>query len=445
MKPGIGAYDRFKELFDRYSEEAGKEQYLIPYFIAAHPGTTDEDMLNLALWLKRNGFRPDQVQAFLPSPMASATAMYHTGYNPLRSLVAREKRVHVVKGLERRRLHKAFLRYHDPHNWPVLREALQRMGRTRSDRRRQAAPRAVVAAGHAVPARRRTQRGSACNRESRSRSTPDCRRCHAVRRSADAALAHTGACCRHRSRGKIERARWDPSPDDSGVVPIGSVLDGRYRVDAVLGKGGMGRVYRGEHTGIGRAVAIKVLHADLGRNKEAAARFQREAIASGRLDHPNIVGVSDFGVLEDGCLYLVMEALEGEALGERLEREKRIPWPEAIEIMRGVLRGPAPRARASGVVHRDIKPDNIFLANKDGERHRQDPRLRHREALRGQRRRSGDDARRASPSARRRICRPSKRSAARSSRRPICTRRASCSTRCSRAARRSRTPIRCRC
>ena len=128
MKPGIGAYDRFKELFDRYSAEAGKEQYLIPYFIAAHPGTTDEDMLNLALWLKRNGFRPDQVQAFLPSPMASATAMYHTGYSPLRSLVARDK-VHVVKGLERRRLHKAFLRYHDPHNWPMLREALHRMGR----------------------------------------------------------------------------------------------------------------------------------------------------------------------------------------------------------------------------------------------------------------------------------------------------------------------------
>jgi hypothetical protein len=85
-------------------------------------------MLNLALWLKRNGFRPDQVQAFLPSPMASATAMYHTGYNPLRSIRARE-RVHTVKGLAARRLHKAFLRYHDPANWPVLREALRRMGR----------------------------------------------------------------------------------------------------------------------------------------------------------------------------------------------------------------------------------------------------------------------------------------------------------------------------
>ncbi|MBL9018162.1 MAG: YgiQ family radical SAM protein [Myxococcales bacterium] len=128
MKPGIGAYDRFKELFDRYTKEAGKEQYLIPYFIAAHPGTTDEDMLNLALWLKRNGFRPDQVQAFLPSPMASATAMYHTGYNPLRSLKAKE-RVHVVKDLETRRLHKALLRYHDANNWPMIRDALKRMGR----------------------------------------------------------------------------------------------------------------------------------------------------------------------------------------------------------------------------------------------------------------------------------------------------------------------------
>ncbi len=129
MKPGIGAYDRFKELFDRYSREAGKEQYLIPYFIAAHPGTSDEDMLELALWLKRNGFRADQVQAFLPSPMASATAMYHSGKNPLQRIRRAGGDVHVPKGLRVRRLHKAFLRYHDPENWPVLREALRRMGR----------------------------------------------------------------------------------------------------------------------------------------------------------------------------------------------------------------------------------------------------------------------------------------------------------------------------
>ncbi|MGH8556591.1 MAG: YgiQ family radical SAM protein, partial [Methylococcales bacterium] len=129
MKPGIGAYDRFKKMFDRYSKEAGKEQYLIPYFIAAHPGTTTEDMLNLALWLKRNGFRADQVQAFLPSPMATATAMYHSKKNPLRRVTRNSPTVSVPEGLKIRRLHKAFLRYHDADNWPMLRRALKEMGR----------------------------------------------------------------------------------------------------------------------------------------------------------------------------------------------------------------------------------------------------------------------------------------------------------------------------
>lgn len=129
MKPGVGTYDRFKELFDKYSRAAGKEQYLIPYFIAAHPGTTDEDMMELAIWLKRNGFRADQVQAFLPSPMATATAMYHTGKNPLRKVTRDSEEVSVPKGIKARRLHKAFLRWHDPDNWPLLRDALRRMGR----------------------------------------------------------------------------------------------------------------------------------------------------------------------------------------------------------------------------------------------------------------------------------------------------------------------------
>jgi uncharacterized radical SAM protein YgiQ len=130
MKPGIGAYDRFKEMFDEAAKQAGKKYYLIPYFIAAHPGTTDEDMMNLALWLKKNRYRADQVQTFLPSPMATATAMYHTGVNPLRGVRhGASDRVEAVKGLTHRRLHKAFLRYHDPDNWPLLREALKRMGR----------------------------------------------------------------------------------------------------------------------------------------------------------------------------------------------------------------------------------------------------------------------------------------------------------------------------
>jgi len=129
MKPGIGAYDRFKQMFDRFSKEAGKEQYLIPYFIAAHPGTTDEDMLELALWLKRNGFRLDQVQTFLPTPMAIATAMYHSERNPLKKIGRASPCIETVRGGRQRKLHKAFLRYHDPENWPLLREALKRMGR----------------------------------------------------------------------------------------------------------------------------------------------------------------------------------------------------------------------------------------------------------------------------------------------------------------------------
>src|SRR5882672_10030932 len=130
MKPGIGAYDRFKELFDEAAKKAGKQYFLIPYFIAAHPGTTDEDMLNLALWLKKNRYRADQVQTFLPSPMAVATAMYHSGVSPLRGVRhGGSEAVETVKNLRQRRLHKAFLRYHDPENWPLLRVTLKRMGR----------------------------------------------------------------------------------------------------------------------------------------------------------------------------------------------------------------------------------------------------------------------------------------------------------------------------
>jgi uncharacterized radical SAM protein YgiQ len=129
MKPGIGAYDEFKEMFERFSKEAGKKQYLIPYFIAAHPGCTDEDMLNLALWLKKNNFKLDQVQTFTPTPMAMATTMYHTRKNPLHKVDADSEVVETARSGKIRRVHKAFLRYYDPENWPILREALGKMGR----------------------------------------------------------------------------------------------------------------------------------------------------------------------------------------------------------------------------------------------------------------------------------------------------------------------------
>ncbi|MBI5786002.1 MAG: YgiQ family radical SAM protein [Rhodocyclales bacterium] len=129
MKPGMESYEKFKRMFDAASKAAGKEQYLIPYFIAAHPGTTDEDMLELALWLKRNDFRLDQVQTFLPTPLAIATAMWHTERNPLKRVSPDAETVAVARGGRQRKLHKAFLRYHDAENWPLLREALKRMGR----------------------------------------------------------------------------------------------------------------------------------------------------------------------------------------------------------------------------------------------------------------------------------------------------------------------------
>ena len=130
MKPGIGSYDQFKQMFEKYSAEAGKKQYLIPYFIAAHPGCTDEDMLNLALWLKKNNFKLDQVQTFMPTPMAMATTMYHTRKNPLHKVTEDSEAVETARSGQVRRLHKAFLRFHDPANWPILRDGLQRMGRS---------------------------------------------------------------------------------------------------------------------------------------------------------------------------------------------------------------------------------------------------------------------------------------------------------------------------
>ncbi|MYN00980.1 YgiQ family radical SAM protein [Pseudoduganella sp. DS3] len=129
MKPGIGAYDEFKAMFEKYSLEAGKKQYLIPYFIAAHPGTTDEDMLNLALWLKKNNFRLDQVQTFMPTPMAMASAMYHSRRNPLHKVTETSEVVETPRNMKQRQAHKAFLRYYDPKNWPILRDTLRRMGR----------------------------------------------------------------------------------------------------------------------------------------------------------------------------------------------------------------------------------------------------------------------------------------------------------------------------
>ncbi|GAB2903235.1 YgiQ family radical SAM protein [Uliginosibacterium flavum] len=129
MKPGIGSFERFRKMFDKYSKEAGKTQHLVPYFIAAHPGTADQDMLNLALWLKANNFRPDQVQAFTPTPLAMATAMYYSRKNPLRKVSKDSEDVETPRLAKQRKLHKALLRYHDPENFDLIREFLIEINR----------------------------------------------------------------------------------------------------------------------------------------------------------------------------------------------------------------------------------------------------------------------------------------------------------------------------
>jgi len=203
MKPGIGSYDRFRKLFERYSKEAGKEQYLVPYFIAAHPGTTDEDMVNLAIWLKRNGFTADQVQAFYPSPMATATAMYHSGKNPLRKVTYKSESVLQVKTTEQRKLHKALLRYHDPDNWPLLRQALRQMGRADliGD-----GPAQLIPAGQPVP--------GAGYHPARRKNT---KQAHKRRTGGKILTQHTGLPPRETGDGKpVSNARKRPRRRRSG-------------------------------------------------------------------------------------------------------------------------------------------------------------------------------------------------------------------------------------
>ena len=130
MKPGIETYYAFKKMFDHFSKQAGKKQYLIPYFIAAYPGCEHDDMINLALWLKENKYRIDQVQTFYPSPMSLATAMYYSGHNPLKKVSYKSASLDTHKELHHRRIQKAFLRYHDSKNWPFLRQALKELGRS---------------------------------------------------------------------------------------------------------------------------------------------------------------------------------------------------------------------------------------------------------------------------------------------------------------------------
>jgi len=148
--------------------------------------------------------------------------------------------------------------------------------------------------------------------------------------------------------------------EGDGHELLGVIIDGRYRLDATLGRGGMGLVYRAAHVGLRRQVAVKILHPSLAASPDVRNRFEREALAVGKIDHPNCVSVYDVGRLPDGSLYLAMELLEGRPLADVLEQEGQIAPGRALHVLAGILRGLAHIHHAK-LIHRDIKPENIFL------------------------------------------------------------------------------------
>jgi len=158
-----------------------------------------------------------------------------------------------------------------------------------------------------------------------------------------------------------------PAPPDEQQPRIGDVLDSRYRITGVLGSGGMGCVYLAEHISIRRPLALKLLHPEVEGIDEINQRFEREAFAIGRVDHPNCVNVSDFGKLEDGTLYMVLELLDGVLLSDLLDGERRVDWQRTLHIGRHVLSA-LDYAHDAGIIHRDIKPENVILVDQDGDR-----------------------------------------------------------------------------
>jgi eukaryotic-like serine/threonine-protein kinase len=145
-----------------------------------------------------------------------------------------------------------------------------------------------------------------------------------------------------------------------GTELLGKLIDGRYRLETMLGRGGMGLVFRATHAGLRRQVAVKILHPSLAASSDVRNRFEREALAVGKIDHPNCVAVYDVGRLPDGSLYLAMELLDGKSLADVLEQEGQIAAGRALHILAHILRGLG-HIHNSGLIHRDIKPENIFL------------------------------------------------------------------------------------
>src|SRR4051812_46457230 len=172
---------------------------------------------------------------------------------------------------------------------------------------------------------------------------------------------HNGGRSMGRADGTDPALVGTPVPlDGDGHELVGLIIDGRYRLDATLGRGGMGLGDRAAHVGLRRQVAVKILHPSLAAAPEGRNRFEREALAVGKIDHPNCVSVYDVGRLPDGALYLAMELLEGRALADVLEAEGQLAPGRALHILAGILRGLAHIHHAK-LIHRDIKPENIFL------------------------------------------------------------------------------------